>query len=69
VQIAVLNNEDNIRNILASYGKNYPLVLVLLSTGTAYQVMIGPLGQDEYGTILERFRSKGFKNAFLRKIR
>ncbi len=69
VQIAVLNNEDNIRNILASYGKNYPLVLVPLSTGTAYQVMIGPLGQDEYGTILARFKSKGFKDAFLRKIR
>jgi len=44
-------------------------VLVPLSTGTAYQVLLGPLGRDEYGTVLERFKAKGFKDAFVRKIR
>jgi hypothetical protein len=69
VQIASLAKEENIRAILDKYGKKYPLVLVPLSTGTGYQVMVGPLSVDEYGTILERFKSYGYKDLFLRKIK
>jgi len=32
---------------------------------TVYKVLIGPLNQDESGTLLYQFRSKGFKDAFL----
>ena len=69
VQIAVLGKVDNIRTNIERYGKNYPMALVPLTNGKAYQVLVGPLGKDEYGTVLERFKSRGYKDAFLRKIK
>lgn len=69
VQIATLAEEENIRNILDAYSGKYPLVMVPLKSGKAYQIMVGPLNVDEYGTILARFKSFGYKDAFLRKIR
>ncbi|MCR5288761.1 MAG: SPOR domain-containing protein [Treponema sp.] len=70
VQIAVLAKQDNIRNNIAQYGKTYPIVLVPLTSGKAYQVMIGPLGKDEYGTVLARFKSTSdYKGSFVRKIK
>ena len=32
-------------------------------------VLIGPLSVDEYGTVVARFKSYGFKDAFIRKIK
>jgi hypothetical protein len=68
VQIAVLRDTGNVKNLIDTYGKNYPVVLVPTVSNTSYQVMIGPLNGDEYGSILLRFRDHGFKDAFLRKI-
>lgn len=69
IQIAVYKDEANIRAIVEKYGDNYPITLVPLSSGSAYQVLIGPLTVDEYATVLKRFKAYGFKDAFLRKIK
>ena len=69
VQIATLAEEENIANLLEKYESKYPIVMVPLRSGSAYQIMVGPLTIDEYGTILARFKSFGYKDAFLRKIR
>lgn len=69
VQIAVLADEKNIEDIVAKYKDQYPVTLVPLASGKATQVMIGPLNMDEYGTVLNRFKKSGYKDAFLRKIR
>ena len=69
VQIAIYNDDVNIQNVLDKYSENYPITLVPLSSGKASQVMVGPLNVDEYGTVLNRFKSYGYKDAFLRKIR
>lgn len=69
VQIAVLADETNIKDIISKYAEQYPVVLVPLASGKATQVMIGPLNMDEYGTVLNRFKKSGYKDAFLRKIR
>ncbi|AEE17181.1 SPOR domain-containing protein [Treponema brennaborense] len=69
IQIATLAQEDNINAIIETYGIKYPIVLVPLKSGSAYQIMIGPLSVDEYGTVLARFKSYGYKDAFLRKIK
>ena len=45
------------------------MVVVPLTSGKAYQVMVGPLTSDEYTVVQEKFRAFGFKDAFLRKIR
>lgn len=69
IQIAVLADFSNISNLVEKYGEDYPLVLVPSSNGKGYRILVGPLSVDEYGTVLNRFRSYGFKDAFLRKIK
>ena len=69
VQIAVLSDTANLKSIVAKYEAQYPITLVPLANGKATQVMIGPLNMDEYGTVLNRFKKDGYKDAFLRKIK
>ncbi|MBQ5997995.1 MAG: hypothetical protein IJL70_00815 [Treponema sp.] len=69
VQIAMLGDESNIRATISKYGKQYPIALVPLANGKGYQFLIGSLSMDEYGTVLNRFRSYGYRDAFLRKIK
>lgn len=67
IQIAVLKSDENILEVTNKYGKKYPLTIVPNADGTK-KVMVGPLCVDEYGTVLERFKSYGYKDAFTRKI-
>ncbi len=69
VQIAVLSDENNIKSLISKYGKKYPITLVPLVSKKGYQVLIGPIGMDEYGTVLNRFKNDGYKDSFLRKIK
>ena len=69
VQVASLGNTDNIKTFVDKYSAKYPVVLVQNSAKTAYQVMVGPLNIDEYGSVGEKFKGWGFKDSFVRKIR
>lgn len=69
VQIGSYAESSSVRSILASWSKRYPLAI---ERGTVrgkdvMKVLVGPLGKDEYGAALERLRSSGFKDAFIRK--
>lgn len=67
VQIATIDSEEAVENLLDTYHK-YPLVLVKIKSG-AYRVMIGSLSEDEYGAVLAKFKAFGFNDAFLRKLK
>lgn len=69
VQITISDKEDVLNDLQQKYGTVYPLVYVPRTSGTAYQVMIGPLSVDEYGVVMARFKEYGYTDAFLRKIR
>lgn len=69
VQIASLKDDENISQVLSRYAEKYPMAVVPNKSGSAKQVMVGPLSGDEYGTVLERFKAFGFKDAFTRKIK
>jgi hypothetical protein len=69
IQIGVFADETNILEIVKKYGKKYPITIVPLVSGKARQVMVGPLSVDEYAAVTARFKSYGFKDAFLRKIK
>ena len=69
IQIAVYSNDDNILEVINKYGNNYPVTIVPMAGGVKKQVLIGPVTMDEYKVVLERFKSYGFKDAFLRKVR
>ena len=68
VQVATLSSEENVRSFVERYTSKYPVVLVPNSSKTAYQVMVGPLNIDEYGSVDEKFKAYGFKDSFVRKI-
>ncbi|MCQ2591103.1 MAG: hypothetical protein MJ179_11815, partial [Treponema sp.] len=67
IQISVLKSDEGILEITNKYGKKYPIAIVPNTDGSK-KVMIGPLSVDEYGIVLERFKSYGYKDAFLRKV-
>ncbi len=69
IQIAALSTDENIMDIVNKYSKNYPITIVPMAGGVRKQVMIGPVTMDEYAVVLERFKSYGYKDAFLRKVR
>lgn len=70
IQIAVFSDKNNLAKTMTKFQDNYPITLVpLKNNNKATQVMIGPLDQDEYGVILNRVKDKGYKDAFLRKVR
>ena len=65
VQIASYGNVGNIEKTVSKYSK-YPLNLIPNGKG-AYRVIVGPLNEDEYASVLKKFKAFGFKDAFLRK--
>ncbi|MFA6856627.1 MAG: SPOR domain-containing protein [Treponema sp.] len=69
IQIGVYADEGNIREVVRKYSGTYPITIVPLVSGKAQQLMIGPLSVDEYAAVIERFKSYGYKDAFLRKIK
>lgn len=68
IQIATLSKDENILEVVNKYSANYPFVIIPLSNGSK-KILVGPLTVDEYATVLERFKSYGYKDAFLKKIK
>ncbi len=68
VQIATMHDDANIQEVVNKYGTNYPITIVPVKNNSK-QILIGSLNMDEYAVVLERFKSYGYKDAFLRKIR
>ncbi len=67
VQLATYKDEKNILTLLEKYSEKYPLALVESTIiQDAYQVFVGPLTKDEYTVVLERFKTFGYKDAFLK---
>ena len=69
VQIATLSNSEKAQEIIDKYSSRYPVLFVPNSKGSSYQVLVGPLNVDEYGSVLEKFKSYGYKDAYPRKIK
>lgn len=67
VQIAVYTKNEHVEQLAALYGGRYPLTI--LDEGARKIVLVGPLGMDEYGTALERFKLFGFDDAFVRQAK
>ncbi|WP_027727833.1 hypothetical protein [Treponema sp. C6A8] len=68
VQIATMRDDANIQEVVNKYGNNYPITIVPVKNNSK-QILIGSLNMDEYAVVLERFKSYGYKDAFLRKIK
>lgn len=67
IQIAALQDSKTLDEVCGKYGEDYPIKLVGLQNNgkNLVRVLIGPVNRDEYGAVLERFKSFGFKDAFV----
>ena len=71
VQIGAFSREEQIEIVISRIHENYPVAIY--NAGTAsnpmYRILLGPLNLGESGAMLQRFRSIGYTDAFLRHIR
>jgi len=67
IQIATVKQESSLDSILKDYASKYPLEI--LDASGLYQVLIGPFTDDEYKVVLERFKQREFKDAFVRHVK
>lgn len=70
VQLGVYRDVKNLTNIVNKYRGRYPVsVKASERTPGGYEMLIGPLSQDEYRATLNRFRKEGFADAFVKFLK
>ncbi|MCL2764356.1 MAG: SPOR domain-containing protein [Treponema sp.] len=65
VQLAVLS-ADSIENAVRQIDRSYD-PFIFRDTSNTYRILIGPLNQGESAAVLSRFRSIGYRDAFVRR--
>ena len=68
IQIATANKEENVAKMIDLHGKKYPVYVIKNPAKASYQVLVGPLNDDEYALVLARFKQT-YKDAFLRVLK
>ena len=66
IQVASFSRKENAEALIKKYPR-YPYAVIITRSGS-YKILAGPLNEDEYGAVFERFKSYGFKDAFVKKI-
>ena len=70
VQLGVYRDMKNLKNLVSKYRGRYPVSIKASDrTPGGYEMLIGPLSQDEYRAMLDRFRREGFKDAFVKFLK
>jgi hypothetical protein len=67
IQIATVKQESSLDSILKNFASKYPLEI--LDASGLYQILVGPFTDDEYKVVLERFKQREFKDAFVRHVK
>ena len=69
LQLGVFAEADSARRLSDDLSETYPITVFLSDAAgnPTYKVMVGPLNQDESGALLFAFRTRGFKDAFIRR--
>ena len=68
VQIAALDTAESAENAVNMIDSSYKPI-VYKDGDNWYRVLLGPLNQGESAAVLQRFRSIGYKDAFVRQVR
>ena len=68
IQIATVNKKENVAKMIDLHGNKYPVYVIKNSAKSSYQVLVGPLNDDEYALVLARFKQI-YKDAFLRVLK
>lgn len=69
LQLGSYAEEYSAKDLADALLKHYPVTVLVgkKNDTSSYKVMVGPLNQDEGGSLLFNFRARGYKDAFLRK--
>ena len=69
VQLAVYSRPDNVEDEISRIGTSYPVAIQNVGSDTSpmFRVLLGPLNQGESGAMLQRFKSIGYADAFVRQ--
>jgi cell division protein FtsN len=68
VQIAAFDSPQSVENTLKQIDLNYQPV-IYKDGDVWYRILLGPLNQGESAALLQRFKSIGYSDAFVRHIR
>lgn len=68
IQIATVSSKENVAKMVEVHGQKYPVYVLQNSSKNMYQILIGPLNDDEYALVLARFKQT-YKDAFLRVLK
>ena len=68
VQVGVYTHPDYVEDEINRIGMAYPLAIQNVGTDNSpmFRVLLGPLNQGESGAMLQRFKSIGYTDAFVR---
>jgi cell division septation protein DedD len=68
VQVALYGKAEYVEDEISRIGMGYPLAIQNVGTDTnpLFRVLLGPLNQGESGAMLQRFKSLGYTDAFVR---
>jgi cell division septation protein DedD len=68
VQVGAFSHAESVGFEIDRIGTAYPTVVQITGTDAnpVYRVLLGPLTQGESGAMLQRFKSIGYKDAFIR---
>ena len=69
VQVAAYTRTDYVEDEISKLGNDYPLAVQNIGTDAKplFRVLLGPLNQGESGAILQRIKSVGYPDAFIRR--
>jgi cell division septation protein DedD len=69
VQIGAFSRTETVEALINKVGNGYPLAVQNGGTGEkpVYRLLIGPVNLGESGALLQRFRSIGYRDVFVRK--
>ena len=69
VQIGAFSQPELVESEINRIGTGYPIAVQNTGTDTdpVFRVLLGPLNQGESGAMLQRFKSIGYKDAFMRR--
>jgi hypothetical protein len=68
VQVASLRELELVESALGRIDADYKPI-VYKDDGNWYRILLGPLNQGESGAILQRFKSIGYKDSFIRQVK
>jgi len=68
VQIAAFQRAEHVEDEISRIGTTYPLAVQNIGSDTnpMFRILLGPLNQGESGAMLQRFKSIGYNDAFIR---